>query len=66
MLEIKKNIKEDIYFIKSVAYKYSFDWDTLHEIRKRLFDYPTIDLIDSFYSDLDRFSRQKIKKEKLE
>lgn len=60
--QIEKELFTDKYFIKSDQYKYVFDWDTLQEIRKRLYAYPTIDLIDDFYSDLDMFTRKKIKR----
>ena len=63
--QIEKEHFTDKYFIKSIQYKYSFDFDTLQELRKRLYAYPTIDLIDDMYNDLDRFTRKKITREKL-
>ena len=62
---IDKDNKTNKYFFKSKLYKYSFDWEVLVEIKPRLYAYPTVETLDNFYTDLDRFTRKKIKREKL-
>jgi len=63
--EIEKDFSTDKYFVKSKLYKYYFSWEVMTQIRKGLFSYPRVEQLESWYADLDMFTRKKIKKEKL-